>query len=205
MLSTWGFRDMNLMKVTPSIIHRRTWLHHGVTRSLRLFCLPLNPLFDEPQLIYTIRTEYSGLYNVTCLGDEEIWTHENDKLIKLHNLQGKLRKSIQTDLSQGRNHVTVTVTGSGDIVYTDRDAKTINIMKNNRPRRWSDNRGGNLAAISVVSPLVTSCENRNLNICMTDKRASEVAVVNQAGKLRFQIPKNVFIHLTSQQTVRAKS
>ncbi|XP_062599901.1 uncharacterized protein LOC134261477 [Saccostrea cucullata] len=91
-------------------------------------CSPVKPLLDEPELITTIDTGYKELYSVTCLSDEKIWTCGFDKIMKLYNLQGKLRKSIQT--KSGNTPYDIAVIKSGDLVYTDLDTRTVNIVKN---------------------------------------------------------------------------
>ncbi|XP_052711918.1 uncharacterized protein LOC128186188 [Crassostrea angulata] len=94
---------------------------------------PLKPLLDEPRIISTIQTQYggytSGLTSVTCDSDEEIWTRGyNYKMMSLYNLQGELVKSVQT--KSGNYPLDIAVTRSGDLVYTDRDDRTVNIVKN---------------------------------------------------------------------------
>ncbi|XP_061177566.1 uncharacterized protein LOC133186330 [Saccostrea echinata] len=93
-------------------------------------CPPVKPLLDKPELIATTDTGYKPLYSVTCLSDEEIWTCGEDKIMKLYNLQGKLLKSIQT--KSGDKPCDIAVTGSGYLVYTDSDTRTINIVKNKK-------------------------------------------------------------------------
>ncbi|XP_062596451.1 uncharacterized protein LOC134257896 [Saccostrea cucullata] len=104
---------------------------HGYTMKTpeAVSCPPVKPLLDEPELITTIDTGYkNSLYNVTCLSDEEIWTCGDDEIMKLYNLQGKLLKSIQT--KSGNWPQDIAVTRSGDLVYTDPNTKTVNIVKN---------------------------------------------------------------------------
>ncbi|XP_062606313.1 uncharacterized protein LOC134268128 [Saccostrea cucullata] len=71
---------------------------HGYTMKTQEaeYCPLLKPLLDEPELITTIDTGYKTPHSVTCIDDEEIWTSGQDKIMKLYNLQGKLRKSIKT-------------------------------------------------------------------------------------------------------------
>ncbi|XP_062585607.1 uncharacterized protein LOC134247265 [Saccostrea cucullata] len=88
----------------------------------------IKPLIDEPELIATIETGYKPLYSVTRLSDEEIWTFGNDKIMKLYNLKGKRLKSIKT--KSGNIPCDISVTRSGDLVYTDPDTRTVNIVKN---------------------------------------------------------------------------
>ncbi|XP_065925267.1 E3 ubiquitin-protein ligase TRIM71 [Magallana gigas] len=91
---------------------------------------PDRSLMDVPQVITAIDTgyEYLYIYGVTCVNDTEVWTRGNDNMMKLFNLQGKLVESIQT--KSGNMPQDIAVTRSGDLVYTDRDDRTVNIMKN---------------------------------------------------------------------------
>ncbi|XP_062618771.1 uncharacterized protein LOC134280379 [Saccostrea cucullata] len=103
---------------------------HGYTMKApeAVSCPPVKPLLDEPEIITTIDTGYNSLRSVTCLSDEEIWTGGGDKIMKLYNLQGKLLKSIQT--KSGNWLRDIAVTRSGDLVYTDPNTRTVNIVKN---------------------------------------------------------------------------
>ncbi|XP_065926848.1 uncharacterized protein [Magallana gigas] len=91
---------------------------------------PLTPLLDEPRIISTIQTQYKySLTSVTCHSDEEIWTCSYiNEMMSLYNLQGELVKSVQTK-SGNRPH-DIAVTRSGDLVYTDYNDRTVNIVKN---------------------------------------------------------------------------
>ncbi|XP_061177589.1 uncharacterized protein LOC133186351 [Saccostrea echinata] len=190
-------------------------------------CSPVKPLLDEPELITTLDTgNNSLLYSVNCLSDEEIWTCGDDKFIRRYNHQGRLLKSIQT--KSGNRPRDIAVTRSGDLVYTDPNTKTVNIVKNKqiqeviRLQGWtpynvcSTSSGDLLVTMgsdeeqtkvvcysgskekqsiqfdSEGKPLYSSdyfkyiSENRNLDICVADRKAGAVVVVNQAGKLRFR-------------------
>eukprot|EP00105_Crassostrea_gigas_P045842 XP_019929990.1 PREDICTED: tripartite motif-containing protein 40-like [Crassostrea gigas] len=94
---------------------------------------PLKPLLDEPRIISTIQTQYRGLGNgllsVTCHNDEEIWTcGDNNKMMSLYMLKGEVMKSIQTNSKNDPWDIAVTRTG--DLVYSDYNARTVNIVNN---------------------------------------------------------------------------
>ncbi|XP_034306780.1 tripartite motif-containing protein 2 isoform X2 [Magallana gigas] len=89
---------------------------------------PIKPLLDEPRIISTIQTQNDDLDGVTCHNDEEIWTCGNGKMMRLYNLQGELVKSVQT--KTGNSPRDISVTRNGDLVYTDRGDRTVNIVKN---------------------------------------------------------------------------
>ncbi|XP_062571479.1 tripartite motif-containing protein 55-like [Saccostrea cucullata] len=82
----------------------------------------------EPETVTTIDTEYEDLLNVACLSDEEIWTSGGDSSMKLYSInQGSLLKLIKT--KSGNWPFDIAVTKTGDLVYTDYDDRTVNIVK----------------------------------------------------------------------------
>ncbi|XP_048747493.1 E3 ubiquitin-protein ligase TRIM71-like [Ostrea edulis] len=91
---------------------------------------PVKPLLDEPRVTATIDTGYSGLYGVSCVSEEQVWTHGGNETMKLLNLRGKLLTSIQT--KSGDEPREITVTRDGDLVYTDDYDNTINLVKNKK-------------------------------------------------------------------------
>nr|XP_011413043.2 uncharacterized protein LOC105317927 [Crassostrea gigas] len=100
-------------------------------------------LIAIPQIITEINTEYgesNKLYSVSCLSDDKVWTNGQDNMMKLYNLHGKLVKSIQT--KSGKRPWDISVTQSGELVYTDANDRTVNIVMNTqiqtviRPWGW---------------------------------------------------------------------
>uniref|UniRef100_K1QMJ2 Tripartite motif-containing protein 3 n=1 Tax=Magallana gigas TaxID=29159 RepID=K1QMJ2_MAGGI len=94
---------------------------------------PDRPLIDVPRIITQINTEYvdsNRLYSVSCLRDEELWTHGGENKMRLYNLKGELLKSVQT--KSGNVPFDIAVTRSGDLVYTDYKDRTVNIVKNKK-------------------------------------------------------------------------
>nr|XP_034309654.1 uncharacterized protein LOC117683831 [Crassostrea gigas] len=89
---------------------------------------PNRELMDMPQIITQIKTEYEYACTVSCLSDEDIWVLGNNNVLKLYNLQTGLLKSIQT--KSGKKPRDIAVTRTGNLVYTDYNDKTVNIVKN---------------------------------------------------------------------------
>uniref|UniRef100_K1PSC4 Tripartite motif-containing protein 2 n=1 Tax=Magallana gigas TaxID=29159 RepID=K1PSC4_MAGGI len=91
------------------------------------FSSPKRQLIDAPKVITSINTSYKS-HNVSCLSNEDIWTCGYDKMMRLYNLRGELLNSVQT--KSGNRSEDISVTNSGGLVYTDRDDRTVNIVKN---------------------------------------------------------------------------
>ncbi|XP_052678820.1 uncharacterized protein LOC128159687 [Crassostrea angulata] len=187
---------------------------------------PNRPLIEVPRIITEINTEQGGFESVSCLSDEEIWTCGDENIIRLYNLRGELVKSVRT--KSGNVPWNIAVTRSGDLVYTDYDDRSVNIVKKThiqtviRVRGWrayrvcssfsgdllilmnSDDKQVKVARYSgstekqsiqfndnrepLFSPsgfIKYICENRNQDICVSDRKAKSILVVSQAGKLRF--------------------
>ena len=187
-----------------------------------------NHLLEEPELIATLDTGYNPLYNVTCLTDEDIWTTGRNKVMKLYNLKGVMETAIHT--KSGHWPMDITVTRSGDFVFTDRFERTINIVKMSKIKRLVKTRGWSPLGVcctssddllvimdsddinqaKVVSYMGSTetqsiqwdnegrrlfssggsakylCENKNLDICVSDRDAHAIVVVSADGKLRFR-------------------
>ncbi|XP_056015378.1 E3 ubiquitin-protein ligase TRIM71-like [Ostrea edulis] len=93
---------------------------------------PVKPLLDGPCLIASIDTGYRELYRVSCLSEDQVWTCGNSKSMTLLNHQGKLLTSIYigTGRMTGRMPGDIAVTRDRDLVYTDPNKRTINLVKN---------------------------------------------------------------------------
>lgn len=56
-----------------------------------------------------------------------MWICGSDNFMSLYSLRGELLKSVGT--KSGNRPYDIAVTKSGDVVYTDKIEKTVNIMK----------------------------------------------------------------------------
>lgn len=85
--------------------------------------------FKEPHIItnININTQVNDLCSISCLSDENVWVCEcRENIIKLYNFQGSLVKSVPT---KSRNMPRdISVTKSGDLLYTDYVDKSVNIV-----------------------------------------------------------------------------
>ncbi|XP_056004031.1 tripartite motif-containing protein 45-like [Ostrea edulis] len=92
---------------------------------------PVKPLLDGPRLTATINTGYEcGLYSVSCLSEDQVWTRGGNETMKLLNLKSKVLTSIQT--KSGNWPEDIAVTQDGDLVYTDYSNQTVNLIKNKK-------------------------------------------------------------------------
>ncbi|XP_052684437.1 uncharacterized protein LOC128164559 [Crassostrea angulata] len=89
--------------------------------------LPDRLLYDEPWILTQIT---SGLNCVSCVSKEEQWTHGLDNMTRLYNLRGELLKAIKTISGNYPEDIAVTRSGEQVLVYTDKDDRTVNIVKN---------------------------------------------------------------------------
>nr|XP_022308281.1 uncharacterized protein LOC111114287 [Crassostrea virginica] len=90
--------------------------------------LPTRTLSDKPRILTDIPIGYNDLNNVSCLSDEEIWTHGYNNIMKLYNMKGEILKSVQT--KSGNDPKDIAVTRSRGLVYADYGDRSINLMKN---------------------------------------------------------------------------
>lgn len=114
--------------------------------------ISMKSLLEEPLTKATICTDYvghlNGLRNVVCLNDDKIWSSGVNNIISLYNLQGDLLTSVRT--KSGKRPTGIAVTNTGDLVYTDEDDKTINIVRNKK-----------------IEVLIKFHDWRPLNVCST--------------------------------------
>ncbi|XP_048748273.2 E3 ubiquitin-protein ligase TRIM36-like [Ostrea edulis] len=138
---------------------------------------PVKPLLDEPRLVATTNTEYRPLFSVRCLSDEQIWTCGDSKIMKLLDLQGKLLTSIQTE-SRYRPE-DIAVTRDGNLVYTDFENKTVNIVKNKQIRT--------VIRLQGWAPLnVCSTTSNDLLVTMINDNETQSKVVRYSDSIETQ-------------------
>lgn len=83
---------------------------------------------EDRNVISTVYSSSLRLFSVSYRNPECIWTCGQDSSMRLYDLQGELVESIQT--KSGMLPYDIAVTKSGDLVYTDRVDRTVNIVKN---------------------------------------------------------------------------
>ncbi|XP_062610459.1 tripartite motif-containing protein 2-like [Saccostrea cucullata] len=94
---------------------------------------PVKQLLDKPQTIINIRTGYVHPFSVACLNDENIWGSGTGNLIKLFSTHNPDYPQLKSICTRSRNTPSdITVTKSGDLVYSDFINNTVNIVKNEK-------------------------------------------------------------------------
>ncbi|XP_056015334.1 uncharacterized protein LOC125653121 [Ostrea edulis] len=137
---------------------------------------PVKPLLDEPRLIATIDTGYRP-WSVSCLSEDQVWTCGDNKTTKLLNLRGKLLTSIKT--KSGNWPGDIAVTRDGDLVYTDPDKGTINLVKNKQIQT--------VITLQGWVPLYVCCTASNhLMVTMVSDDEEQSKVVRYSGSTEKQ-------------------
>ncbi|XP_061185737.1 tripartite motif-containing protein 2-like [Saccostrea echinata] len=89
-----------------------------------------SPLY-EPEFITFSLDHVKGLRRFACLNEKHIWTCDMEvDVMKLYDTQGSLQCSVQTET--GTSPYDIAVAGSGELVYTDVNRKTVYMMKNSQ-------------------------------------------------------------------------
>lgn len=128
-----------------------------------------NSLPRKTKVIKTIATENDdgSLGSVSCFGDDKIWTTVQGKIIELHNLDGKLLKSVKT---RSRNDAwDITTTKRGYLVYSDPGSKTVNRMRKKHIKELIRLRGWTPCCVCS-----TSLDGLLLTMISEDRKPSKV-------------------------------
>lgn len=114
------------------------WISVQLSHVLKLCMVTVINNADKPfmrRINTCIKTNYcvnNYLRCVACLPNGNICTSGQDNSIKQYDVHGKLVKSFKTKSGNIPNDITVTM--SGEIVYTDEDRRTVNVVKNGKIR-----------------------------------------------------------------------
>uniref|UniRef100_K1R2I8 Tripartite motif-containing protein 2 n=1 Tax=Magallana gigas TaxID=29159 RepID=K1R2I8_MAGGI len=138
---------------------------------------PERLLINEPKVISVTETEFGEskkLHSVACLSQEEVWACGQDNMIRLYNLKGELVKAIHT--KSGNNPENITVTRNGDLLYTDVDKRTVNIVKNSHIQKLLRLRGWRPFG-------VTSTSSGDLLVAMDTDDYKHSRIVRYSGSL----------------------
>ncbi|XP_062587959.1 uncharacterized protein LOC134249640 [Saccostrea cucullata] len=145
-------------------------------------------LLDEPETVTTIDTGYKYfLCNVACLSDEEIWTRGYDNIMKLYSInQGSLLKSITTKSRYQPSDIAVTK--SGDLVYTDYNDRTVNIVKNEkieeviRLQNWKPYGVCSTSSGDLLVIMISDDEKQTKVVCYSGSTEKQTIQFDDKGK-----------------------
>ena len=141
---------------------------------------PARQLLDVPRLITHIHaTGCDQLYNVSCLSDEKIWTSGINNIMNLYNLQGEVIKYVQT--KSGNTPKDIAVTRSGDLVYTDYNDSSINLVIGKQIQKLITLRGWRPRYLHVCST-----SSGDLLVIMNSDDRKQTKVVRYSGSTEKQ-------------------
>ncbi|XP_048740315.2 uncharacterized protein LOC125654398 [Ostrea edulis] len=92
--------------------------------------LSLQKLLEQAKSITTIPTGVNPLYNVVCVGVDEVWVSGKDKTIRRVDIHGSVQDTFTTTCQYWPDGITVT--GQGELVYSDYHNRTVNIVRHGR-------------------------------------------------------------------------
>ena len=129
----------------------------------------------KPRIVKNVQTDNSGynpLRSVSCLSNSELWTCGTDETMRLYNLQGELLKSVKTKSKNGPQDIALTL--SGDLVYTDYNNRSINLVR--------DTRIQTLITLQGWKPLyLCSTSSDELLVIMNSDNEKQTKVVRYSG------------------------
>ncbi|XP_048743729.2 uncharacterized protein LOC125657116 [Ostrea edulis] len=107
--------------------------------------LSLQKLLKQAKSITTIPTGVNPLLYVACVGVDEAWVSGDDKTIRRVDIHGSVRDTVTTTCVTRPNDITVT--RQGELVYSDVNNRTVNIVRHGRtetlittPQGWHPDR-----------------------------------------------------------------
>lgn len=99
-------------------------------------------LLDKAKVVATFPTGVESLWRISCLGTEEAWLSGKGKTITRVDIDGFVRESVTSTCQ--KTPVDIAVTRKGELIYSDSEHGTVNIVKNGvsetlitAPRGWS--------------------------------------------------------------------
>ncbi|XP_061192327.1 E3 ubiquitin-protein ligase TRIM71-like [Saccostrea echinata] len=137
----------------------------------------------DPELIDSIHIGHDlGMYNITCLSDEEIWTSNifAENIMKLFNCHGKILRSIDPPKELfGLDFIDMDVTKTGELVCTACEASSVYLVKNEKLEK--------LIQLQNWKPHSVCCSSSgDLLVIMESKENSQTKVVRYSGSTEKQ-------------------
>lgn len=85
-------------------------------------------LLDKAKVVATFPTGVESLWRISCLGTEEAWLSGKGKTITRVDIDGFVRESVTSTCQ--KTPVDIAVTRKGELIYSDSEHGTVNIVKN---------------------------------------------------------------------------
>lgn len=130
-------------------------------------------LLDEPEVVATFHTGFQRLCNVACTDAENIWTSGRESIIKEFNQNGSCLKNVMT--TSGMWPADIAWKGTGELLYSDSVAKTINVVKwgpVQKLMKFKSWKPGNICLSSSGDLLVTLCSEDETQVKVARYRGS---------------------------------
>lgn len=130
-------------------------------------------LLDEPEVVATFHTGFQRLCNVACTDAENIWTSGRETIIKEFNQNGSCLKNVMT--TSGMWPADIAWKGTGELLYSDSVAKTINVVKwgpVQKLMKFKSWKPGNICLSSSGDLLVTLCSEDETQVKVARYRGS---------------------------------
>ncbi|XP_065937880.1 uncharacterized protein [Magallana gigas] len=134
-------------------------------------------LLDEPELVATIKTGHTNIYNLTCVNENKIWTSGVTKEIKCFNIDGSLHETNTT--RSGKRPKDLALDSDGNLLYTDDKSSTVNKIKNGHTMELIRLQGW-------VSDKLCVTSTGDLLVTMGNNNGTESKVVRYTGSTKKQ-------------------
>ncbi|XP_078330478.1 uncharacterized protein LOC144624515 [Crassostrea virginica] len=87
---------------------------------------------EQAEVIAIINTPYRILWGLECIGEEEAWIFGSEETIKRINIRGTVMETVNT--IHNRSPEGISVTGGGVLIYSDKNSRTVNIVRYGNPQ-----------------------------------------------------------------------
>eukprot|EP00105_Crassostrea_gigas_P007410 XP_011421640.1 PREDICTED: uncharacterized protein LOC105324280 [Crassostrea gigas] len=81
----------------------------------------------KPKVVASISTRYKPLHRVACVEENEAWVSGDTKTITRLDVQKYVKETVATNCHRFTNDISVTT--QGDLIYSDYENKTVNIVR----------------------------------------------------------------------------
>ncbi|XP_062602493.1 E3 ubiquitin-protein ligase TRIM36-like [Saccostrea cucullata] len=146
-------------------------------------------LLESPELITSISTGFNRINGVTCLSEEEIWICGTTDDLKCLNIQGSVKKTVQT--KSGKSSNDITLTGDEDLVYSDGPTRTVNKVRNGQIeemftlQRWVPKQLCSTASGDLMVTMYSDDKIQSKVVRYTDSTEKQTIQFDEQGKPLF--------------------